>query len=230
MNIQPVVIKSSKNGINLVLDAALPFDELLAEIKKKFIDSEKFFKNAHIAISFEGRSLSQEEQIAIIDTIQQCTSITIVCIMDYDELLDEVIQRRMNAYVEAHSPQTGQFYKGTLRSGQQIESETSMIVLGDVNPGAKVIAKGNIVVLGALKGTAYAGADGDSGCFVAALEMDPVQIKIGDHMGRSADKKDVGKGIRRKAKAEVPVPQIATVYKQQILIEPISSGLLKNIL
>ena len=144
--------------------------------------------------------------------------------------MDEVMQRRIGAYQEAHSPQTGQFYKGTLRSGQQIESETSIIVLGDVNPGAKVIAKGNIVVLGALKGIAYAGADGDDRCFVAALEMDPVQIKIGDHIGRSADKKETAKGFRRKAKSEASVPQIATVYEQQILIEPISSGLLKNIL
>ena len=230
MNSQPVVIKSSKNGINLVLDNKLPFEELLEEIKKKFIDSEKFFKDAHIAISFEGRDLSQEEQFEIIQTIQEYTSITIICILDHDELMDEVMQRRIGTYKEEHSPQTGQFYKGTLRSGQQLESQTSLVVLGDVNPGAKVIAKGNIVVLGALKGIAYAGADGDDRCFVAALEMDPVQIKIGDHIGRSADKKETTKGFRRKAKAEMSVPQIATVYEEQILIEPISSGLLKNIL
>lgn len=230
MNSQPVVIKSSKNGINLILDDKMPFEGLLEEIKKKFIDSEKFFKNAHIAISFEGRSLSQKEQFEVIDTIQKNTSITVICILDHDELMDEVMQRRIGAYEESHSPQTGQFYKGTLRSGQQLESQTSMVVLGDVNPGAKVIAKGNIVVLGALKGNAYAGADGDDRCFVAALEMDPVQIKIGDHIGRSADKKEVAKGFRRKAKTEAVVPQIATVYENQILIEPISSGLLKNIL
>lgn len=230
LNSQPVMIKSSKNGIILILDDKLPYEELLEEIKKKFIDSEKFFQNAHIAISFEGRALSQAEQFEIIETIQECTTITIICILDHDELMDEVMQRRIGVYQEEHSPQTGQFYKGTLRSGQQIESETSLIVLGDVNPGAKVIAKGNIVVLGALKGIAYAGADGDDRSFVAALEMDPVQIKIGDHIGRAADKKEVARGFRRKTKTEAAVPQIATVYEQQILIEPISSGLLKNIL
>ena len=230
LNSQPVVIKSSKNGINLVLDDKMPYEELLEEIKKKFIDSGNFFKNAHIAISFEGRTLSQEEQFEIIRTIQECSTLTVICILDHDELMDEVMQRRIGAYQEEHSPQTGQFYKGTLRSGQQIESQTSLIVLGDVNPGAKVIAKGNIVVLGALTGIAYAGADGDDRCFVAVLEMDPVQIKIGDHIGRCADKKESSKGIRRKAKTEATVPQIATVYEQQILIEPISSGLLKNIL
>ena len=98
-----------------------------------------------------------------------------------------------------------------------------------MNPGAKVIAKGNIVVLGALKGTAYAGADGDSTCFVAALDMNPMQIKIGDYIGRSADRKEPVRGFRKKIKEEAAGPQIATVYEQQILIEPISSGLLKNI-
>ena len=231
MNPQPVIIKSSKNGINLILDDTLSFRELLEEIKNKFIDSEKFFKNARIAISFEGRALSQGEQFEIIDTIQQYTSITIICILDHDDLMDEVIKRRMGTFVEEHSPQTGHFYKGTLRSGQQIESETSMIILGDVNPGAKVIAKGTIVILGSLKGIAYAGATGDDTCFVAALEMDPVQIKIGDYMGRSADKKEApARGLRRRQKEEAAVPQIATVYEQQILIEPISSGLFKHIL
>ncbi len=120
MNSQPVVIKSSKNGINLVLDSKLPFDELLEEIKKKFIDSEKFFKDAHIAISFEGRALSQAEQFEIIEMIQQYTSITIICILDHDELMDEVMKRRIGAYQEEHSPQTGQNYTRTQRSAQQI--------------------------------------------------------------------------------------------------------------
>lgn len=230
MNSQLVVIKSSKNGINLILDDKIPFEQLLEEIQKKFIESARFFQNAQIAISFEGRELSQEQQFEIIELVQQCTTIQILCIIDHDELMDEVIQRRIGVYQEEHSPQTGHFYKGTLRSGQQLESQTSLVVLGDVNPGAKIIAKGNIVVLGALKGNAYAGADGDSDCFVAALEMDPVQIRIGDYIGRSADKKETAKGFRRKAKTETTEPQIATVYQQQILIEPISSGLLKNIL
>lgn len=231
MSSQPIVIKSSNNGMNLILDPDLPFDELLEAIKNKFVESGKFFGNASIAISFEGRNLSQEQQFTIIETIQNNTNIRVICILDRDDLMDEVIKRRMGTFVEEHSPQTGHFYKGTLRSGQQIESETSMIILGDVNPGAKVVAKGNIVVLGALKGIAYAGASGDNTCFVAALDMEPVQIKIGDYMGRSADKKEMHKGaFRRKVKEEATVPQIATVYEEQILIEPISKGLLKDIL
>ena len=84
--------------------------------------------------------------------------------------------------------QDGRFYKGTLRSGQVLESETSIIILGDVNPGARVISKGNVVVLGAMKGNAFVGAAGNESAFVAALSMDPMQIRIGDVIARSSDK------------------------------------------
>ena len=108
-----------------------------------------------------------------------------------------------------------------------MECETSIVIIGDVNPGAKIVSAGNIVILGSLKGTAYAGASGNEDCFVVALDMNPVQIKIGSIIGRSEDK-----GIlasireRRKVAAE---PQIATVSDGHILIEPITKNTFNNI-
>ena len=78
------------------------------------------------------------------------------------------------------SASDGKFYKGTLRSGQVLEAGSSIIILGDVNPGATVVSKGNVVVLGTLKGTIHAGAAGNEGAFVAALNMNPMQIRIAD--------------------------------------------------
>ncbi len=79
------------------------------------------------------------------------------------------------------------FYKGTLRSGQVFEADGSVVVLGDVNPGGKVVAKGSVIVLGSLKGNIFAGVDGNENAFVVALEMSPMQIKIGDIIARSSD-------------------------------------------
>ena len=59
---QPVIIKSNKYGLNLILDPDVPFPELLGHITKKFLESENFFKNARMAISFEGRELTREEE------------------------------------------------------------------------------------------------------------------------------------------------------------------------
>ena len=91
---------------------------------------------------------------------------------------------------------------------------------------ASIIAKGNIVVLGSLRGNAYAGAAGDEHTFVAALDMDPVQIKIGNVIGRSSDRGPLSAIKNRRKTLE---PQVAVVMDDSILIEPITSGLLMNI-
>lgn len=224
---QPVIIKSNKYGINLILDPDIPFQELLGYIADKFMESEKFFKNARMAISFDGRKLSPEEEYRIIDMISQKSSIHIACIIDNDEIREQYTKQKMDEYLAAESGNTGRFYKGTLRSGQVLECETSIIIIGDVNPGAKIVSGGNIVILGALKGTAYAGASGNEECFVTALDMNPVQIKIGNIIGRSEDKSLLA-SIRERKKT-VSEPQIATVSDGHILIEPITKNTFNNL-
>lgn len=225
---QPVILKSNRYGINLVLDDKIPFQELVAAIVEKFKESEKFFKNADMAISFEGRELSNEEEYGIIEAITKYTNVRILCILDNDKMKEQMVKKEIEDFFEQQSGNTGQFYKGTLRSGQVMESASSLVIIGDVNPGAKVIASGNIVVLGELKGTAFAGVNGNEHSFVAALHMDPMQIRIADAIGRSADK---GAWSFRagKKKEPSPEPQVARVVDGNISIEPITKGLLNNI-
>lgn len=227
---KPVVLKSNKYGINLILDEHMDFEELRKCILDKFKESEGFFKNAKMAISFEGRKLTQEEEFQIIDTITENTTVNIICILDNDELREELTRQKIERFEEEQAGKTGEFYKGTLRSGQVLDCESSIVILGDINPGAKVISKGNIVVLGALKGNAYAGANGSEQAFVAALMMDPIQIKIGDVIARSADKVPEGKKKKKKHSIDAEVdPQVAIVKDGNIYIEPITKGLLNNI-
>jgi len=225
---KPVVLKSNKYGINLILDNHMDFEELLKCIMERFKEAESFFKNAKMAISFEGRNLTQEEEFRIVETITDNTNINIICILDNDALKEELIRQKIEHFEEEQAGKTGEFYKGTLRSGQVLDCESSIIILGDINPGAKVISKGNIVVLGALKGNAYAGANGNEQAFVAALQMDPIQVKIGDVIGRSADKVQSTKKRGRKQQILIE-PQVAIVKDGNIYIEPITKGLLNNI-
>lgn len=225
---QPVVLKSNKYGINLILNDDMEFKELLQCIVDKFKESEGFFKNAKMAISFEGRKLTQEEEFQIVEAITENSSVNIICILDNDQLKEELVRQKIDQFEEEQAGKTGEFYKGTLRSGQVLDCETSVVVIGDVNPGAKVISKGNIVILGALKGNAYAGANGNELAFVAALDMEPVQIKIGDVIGRSADK--TGNDKKKKKQQTPPAePQVAIVKDGNIYIEPITKGLLNSI-
>ena len=78
---QAVVIKSNKYGIHLVLSNEISFKALLDAIVEKFKESEKFFKGAKLAISFEGRKLTHDEEMAIIDAVTSNTSIEILCMI-----------------------------------------------------------------------------------------------------------------------------------------------------
>ena len=230
---QQVILKSNRYGINLILNENLPFEELLDAIILKFHESDKFFSprsfavsfDASIAITFSGRHLSTEEEIRIIDAITEQTSIHIICVLDGDEQKELDTKAQIEEFLRRQEESTGQFYKGTLRSGQVLECESSVVIVGDVNPGAKIVARGNIVVLGSLDGNAYAGAAGNSESFVAALHMNPIQIKIADVIGRSEDKSPLERLRGRKKQLE---PQVAYIKEEAICIDVMKNGMFEN--
>lgn len=222
MKQQTVVIKSNKYGITLFLDRNIPFRELLGDIAEKFRASAEFFRDARMALAFDGRRLSREEQIEVIRVIQENSSVEILCVLEQDELKESFMKQIVEGRQDERDFNTGRFYKGTLRSGQVLESETSIIILGDVNPGATIVSKGNVVVLGTLKGTIHAGAAGNADAFVAALNMSPTQIRIADAFGRSDDGPVHMKG-------DMTGPMIAYAEDGKIYREPITKEVINDI-
>ena len=79
------------------------------------------------------------------------------------------------------------YIKRTIRSGQSISSDGNIVIIGDVNPGAEIIAKGDITVWGILAGIAHAGSDGNDFSRIRALKLNPVQIRIGKIFARRPD-------------------------------------------
>ena len=217
-----VVIKGNKYGIVIQMDKNISFAELKADLVEKFKSASKFFDKANMAVSFEGRTLSADEEREILQIISDNSDLNIVCVIDNDELKEKMFKKAVEDKLCELSAQTGRFYKGALRSGQQLESESSIIILGDINPGAKVIAKGNIIILGSLKGTAYAGAAGNDEAFVVALEMAPIQIRIGDTIARCNDSGGRVKPISND-------PMIAFVEDENIYIEKLDKEVLDDI-
>ena len=216
MNPTSVIIKSNKYGLIVILDDKIPFDQLLQDIEFKFRESAKFFQNAQMALSFRGRVLTKPQERQVVETIVQSCGIHILCIVDEPREHEEYYRQILSYALEDRQDQEGQFYKGTLRAGQVLETETSVVILGDVNPGANVVSKGNIVILGACRGNVYAGATGDKSCFVAALVMKPILVRIADKMVRSAITK---RADNTQYKIE---PKIAYIKEEHILIKPIT--------
>ncbi len=97
-----------------------------------------------------------------------------------------------------------------LRSGQYIEHNGDILILGDVNEGATVIAAGNIVVMGALRGIAHAGAIGDDSCVIVAKKMIPQQLRIAQFIA-----------IKSEDDEEPQVAELAKVIDNNIILEPI---------
>ncbi len=102
----------------------------------------------------------------------------------------------------------------TLRSGQSISSEGNIVIIGDVNPGAEIIAKGDITVWGILGGIAHAGSDGNTYSRIRALKLNAIQLRIGDIFARRPDTVNTPY-IQR---SEYYIPEEARVNKKHIVI------------
>ena len=155
-----VKIRGSKFGISVKLNPGASYEDIKKDTASEFRDAGKFLGEENLAVCFEGRYLSEQQQEELVDIIHQNCNVHIVCIMDQSPEQERKFKKSVEQTLMEFDASTGQFYKGHLRSGQVLEFETSVIVIGDVNPGASIISKGNIIILGSLRGTAYAGASG----------------------------------------------------------------------
>jgi len=109
-----------------------------------------------------------------------------------------------------HEPREALFVKRTIRSGQNVQYPGHVTIVGDVNPGAEVVASGDIIIWGKLRGTVHAGAQGDDTAMVCALLLEPTQLRIGNHIARSPE------GGERDSN----IPEIAQVDKRGIVVKP----------
>jgi septum site-determining protein MinC len=175
-----------------------------------------------MALSFEGRELSDEEEKIIVETITENSDINIVCLIGKDNNTNQNYLKALQM-LNYDDGKEGQFYRGTLKNGQVLETESSIVIIGDINPGATIISTRDIIILGGLYGEAYAGADGSEGHFVVALEMSPEKLTIGDFKYKAKEKSSKW-SIKLKIQ-----PKIAYAREEQIIIEPITKELLSGI-
>jgi septum site-determining protein MinC len=184
-----VIFKGRKDGIIIVLDRGVDFTEIKEALTDKMADAKGFFMDGKTAITFKGRELSDEQEQILLDIIANETDLSITFaqsagLTDSRAAVTEDAQPEEEdpfaRTIESFDRNTALFKMESLRSGQSIRHEGSVIVIGDVNPGAEIIAEGNVIVLGKLLGMAHAGCSGVPNCFVAAIRLQPVQLRIGD--------------------------------------------------
>ncbi|MCI8529181.1 MAG: septum site-determining protein MinC [Lachnospiraceae bacterium] len=221
---EAVIIKSFPNGIALRLNTDLPFEKLLDEIGFKFSEARNFFGSAALAVSIEGREVTDTEEIRILEAIRENSDLHIICLVKREDETDRNYVKAIESMEKKQlaEEENGQFFRGNLKNRDVLETDNSIIMLGDVYPGSAIISAKNIIILGGLYGEAYAGGNGRMGAFVAALEMKPERIKIGDFKYKP-DSKQTKRIFQPKV-----LPKIAYVKNDRIILDTLTKDLLST--
>jgi septum site-determining protein MinC len=230
-----VVFKGVGQEVHVILDPLTPFSEIERELEEHLERSGKFFAGAGVTLVIGARTLRDEH----LQTIRQVLTTHGLTIAEIRSSLGDspaaappplssvpiytpaaatpLPTRRETLPEDGELPRNNAlFIKGPLRSGQRVYAEDNLVVFGDVNPGAELIAGGDIVVMGVLRGVAHAGVPDNIAAIIAALSLKPTQLRIGHFISRSPEfqeKHDSG-------------PEIARVDTEQIVVDSFPRRLL----
>jgi septum site-determining protein MinC len=226
-----ITVKGMREGVLITLHAG-EWADLLAELAE-LVDSRKsFFGGGKVALEIGSRELSADAVLRLCRVFEE-RNVAVWAVLGTDadtratiQELGLVTQIAPEPSPQASSPgplapplaepdvagpySVGILLDHTLRSGQSVCCEGHVVVLGDVNSGAEVIAGGDVVVWGRLRGIVHAGALGDAGRCVCAIDLSPTQLRIGSHIARPPE------GRRRSKQAR---PERAFVSGEQIIAE-----------
>lgn len=194
-----IVFKGNNEGLVIVVPEGYDFNRAKAEIEEKVQNAARFFKGAKIKVVYRGITLTAEEEEEIKGILDEKSGAIIESISKDDEsrqntLISKTPRKMSTQKLFFSSGDVGpcKFVKSTIRSGTRIEFDGSVIVIGDVNPGAEIVASGNVIVLGTLRGMVHAGSGGRKESFIYALRLKPTQIRIAEAIARMPEGSDDG--------------------------------------
>lgn len=215
-----VTIRGTSEGLIISLGSG-PLDEILEETKSRLSSQASFFRGGRVALRTGERALS-EEQLLAIGTLLEGQGVTLWAVQGAHPSTEAAARalglevRTDPAILSAEKPPKPTLpeevpdlvVRRTLRSGQAVNHIGSVVLIGDVNPGAEIVAGGNIIVWGKLRGTAHAGAVDDDEALICALQFMPSQIRIGSFIACPPDRSRPPK-----------IPEVARVQDGRIVVE-----------
>ncbi|TCP68567.1 septum site-determining protein MinC [Baia soyae] len=172
-----VTIKGTKDGLLFYFDDSCPYSEILEELTHKLEHNQALWEgpDTKIRIKLGSRQITNEEEQSLRDIFAQKKNLVIYGIES--EGKPHLIESEMGITT----------LSGTVRSGQVLTHIGDLLFLGDVNPGGSIQASGSIYVMGALRGLAHAGMQGDERAIIAASVFKPTQLRVADVISRPPD-------------------------------------------
>jgi septum site-determining protein MinC len=206
-----------RGGIALIVPAEISAAEVVAQLEDRITSAPGLFDCDKVLVDFCGRPEFESLMAALEERLRAAGTGELV--LTSDILAPKLETRPSSAHPEHHYSAPGtnaRLVKGTIRSGQKFSHAGDVVIMGDVNPGAEVIAKGNIVIFGSLRGVVHAGANGDTNAFVAALSLEPTQVRLAGLVARSPDNEQSNKKRG---------PEVVFVRNNELVIEPYAASL-----
>lgn len=197
-----ITIKGTRYGLLVTLGAG-EWGVLLAELGKLFESRNTFFRGGKVALQVGERELSLRKLSRLRQVLAQ-SDVQVWAVVGTNPSTRVVVEKLgLETVLPVDAPPrvaeqaidqdllvgTGILVQRTLRSGQSVSYEGHVVVVGDVNSGAEIVAGGDIIVWGHLRGFVHAGASGDEGRYVCALDLSPIQLRIGGHIARPPEDK-----------------------------------------
>jgi septum site-determining protein MinC len=230
-----IAFQGTKSGLVIAIDDTLPFQAMMGELAKKLEESGEFFVNAEVTLNFGARALTEKDLKLIRQTIQEKHGLQIVGVKTTsgetaasaqllglpnltspEQKTDSGLaagsngKSNLNKEILPKIETTAtELIRRTLRSGQIYESRNNLVILGDVNAGAEVISGGDIIVFGALRGIAHAGATGNTRAMIVAMKLRPMQLRIANRIARADGQQQ----------ARSNGPEYASIENDQIVID-----------
>jgi septum site-determining protein MinC len=219
---EAISIKGIRHGLLVTLHDG-EWDALVSELERRMETSPSFFKGGRVSLDVGALAVQEDDLRTARDLLEQRGVILHAVVSENEEtesaaqalglVIDLGLDRRPlpeSEVVPADLPEgEAVFVQRTLRSGQSIEHWGHVVLVGDVNPGAEIVAGGHVFIWGRLRGTVHAGANGDEQAMVYALDMSPTQLRIAGHITRSPEER-----------GRNPVPEVAAVRDGQIVAMP----------
>jgi septum site-determining protein MinC len=232
--VELLTIKGLRGGTTFLLDDQAPFHEVVRAVEKELRRADSFFRDSQIILHFGSRLLGKEEWRDFKELLHK-EGLLLRYAIALSPVSREVLYKEGVPVREAplaanknrspapkSSPRetatasrasdTALYLRRSLRSGQKEVCEGNMVLVGDVNQGAEILAGGDVIVFGSLRGLVHAGYPDNSGAVVISLNLVPLQLRIGPLIARAEE----GEGKRR-----ISRPEIARVQSGRIVIEPL---------
>jgi len=201
METAKIEVKGIKNGLLIEL-AEGGWQECEDRLLTHIDENQSFFKGAKLVLDVGARDLRSPQLSALRNTLSD-REIKLKAVLSTSEITERAsqdlgleIKFDQSSHLQEKAPinteldgEEAVFLQRTLRSGHKVSYHGHIIVLGDVNPGAELVAGGNIIVWGRLRGVVHAGAGGDPQAVVCALDLSPTQLRIADKISVSPPRK-----------------------------------------